>query len=558
MAKVCAMLPGPNQQQQQHDIPSTSTPAMPPPRRPRVREVSSRFMSPIVSSSSSGDLHVPSSKHAAASPLTTSLHHPHQQQRSQSAHRREMQSVEPLSYADENRLETARSLDTPFGSLNKNVHSLQKKQQQQHCDGLRSSCNNKLGLRNGNLPRSRPDTPIVHSRDRMSYRAHNSPRSTKIVTSAASTDAAKLVQMSGMTTGGLSEVVTSKCVRSLNLDTRCMENFAKNPPLSDSLETKTSTIADEESKCNSPVRVRNSKMRTLPDVRSSMPETDLLPSISSKLLAHSRDTPKISSFPCYRSLSSPLPSCEQQSFPGTAKSVYRPSSSGTCLPPHPSNAKVGAEGKKATKVSNQVEQVCSLRLLHNQYLQWRFANAKAEAAMNAQSVAAKKSLHATGARISELRDSVHKKRTELIKLKKEQTLSVVLEAQVPYLDEWSTVEDEYSTSLAGAINALRDTSLRLPIIGNVKADIEEVGGALKSASNVMELMSSHVEKYLPKGEEMATLILELAEVVNRERAMVYECGDLLSKTHSLQMIECSLRSQLLQLKRSTSHQANDK
>lgn len=38
----------------------------PPPRRPRVREVSSRFMSPVVSSSSSGDLHLLNAK----SPIT--------------------------------------------------------------------------------------------------------------------------------------------------------------------------------------------------------------------------------------------------------------------------------------------------------------------------------------------------------------------------------------------------------------------------------------------------------------------------------------------------------
>ncbi|KAL5724136.1 hypothetical protein ACHQM5_007436 [Ranunculus cassubicifolius] len=538
MAKVCAVSSESSQQQQ--GTSSTATPSMPPSRRPRVREVSSRFMSPIVTSSSSGDLHVPSSKHTA-SPST----HLNQQQRSHSAQRREAQLGGSGSYADENRLDTARSLDTPFGSLNRQTISLQKKHQQhQHCDGqqLRTLCNsNKFPMRGGNFTRSRQDTPIVHSRDRMTCKSQYSPRSSNVsVASVASTAAAKLVQMSGMSTDASLEA--PKCVRSLDLDPRNVEN----PSSSDTSESKTFLVTDQESRSSSPARFQNSRTRPLSDVRSSMPEKDMLPTISSKFLAHNRDTPKASAFPAYRSLNSPLPCFEQQP-PCAPKSVFRSSTSGMCLPPQPPN-KVGLEGKKGVKVSNNQEQVHLLRMLYNHHLQWRYANARAEAATNAQSIAATKSVHAIATKISELHDSVDKKRVEIRQLKKERNLSTVLEAQMPYLDEWSSLEGEYSTSLAGAIKALQDASIRLPIIGNVKANPTDVGKALSSAANMMELMSSFVSGFMPKGEEMDNLISELDRVVNQERALIEECGDLLSRTHALQVTECSLRGQLLQLK----------
>ena len=40
--------------------------------------------------------------------------------------------------------------------------------------------------------------------------------------------------------------------------------------------------------------------------------------------------------------------------------------------------------------------------------------------------------------------------------------------QMPYLDEWSTVAEDYSHSLSGVTDALLNLSLRLPISGGVK------------------------------------------------------------------------------------------
>ncbi|KAL5157847.1 Protein ENDOSPERM DEFECTIVE 1 [Glycine soja] len=284
-------------------------------------------------------------------------------------------------------------------------------------------------------------------------------------------------------------------------------------------------------------------------------------------------------------------------------------SGGLSLPPVPPQCgKPAVDVRKGKKGSSHQEDVHSLRLLYNRYLQWRFANAKAHSVMKAQQTesqvvssmiivlwlnrtrgyygglfdhelegfklcpllpcgccdwmrldaaiamaAIKKALYSQAMRISEMRDSVNKKRIELELLRRSKTLSTILEAQIPYLDEWSTMMEEYSVSITEAIQALVNASERLPVGGNVRVDVRQLGEALNSASKMMETMISNIQRFMPKAEETDISISELARVAGGERALVGECGDLLSKTYKSQLEECSLRGQLIQL-----HSVRDK
>lgn len=40
--------------------------------------------------------------------------------------------------------------------------------------------------------------------------------------------------------------------------------------------------------------------------------------------------------------------------------------------------------------------------------------------------------------------------------------------QIPYLDEWSTMMEEYSVSITEVIQALVNATVRLPVGGNVR------------------------------------------------------------------------------------------
>ncbi|XP_061965369.1 protein ENDOSPERM DEFECTIVE 1-like [Populus nigra] len=225
------------------------------------------------------------------------------------------------------------------------------------------------------------------------------------------------------------------------------------------------------------------------------------------------------------------------------------------LPPVGPCSKIPIDASRKTKkVSSHQEDVQSLKLLHNHYLQWRFVNAKAQASTQAQTSETERNLYSLGVKIAELYNSVKRKRVELGLLQRIKLLWTIIEAQMPYLDEWSAFETDYSVSLSEAIQALLNASLQVPISGNARADIREVGEALNSAAKLMDTIAFHIESLMPKAEETEHLISEVARVTGGERGLIEECGDLLSMTCNSQVKECSLRGQLIQFYQSRHNQ----
>ncbi|KAK9098971.1 hypothetical protein Syun_026016 [Stephania yunnanensis] len=123
-------------------------------------------------------------------------------------------------------------------------------------------------------------------------------------------------------------------------------------------------------------------------------------------------------------------------------------------------------------------------------VEWRYANAKAEATMNVQSHTVERSFYALLVKKkSEMHDSLQRKRIELGYLKKLEMLSSIMGAQMPYLDEWSTLECEYSSSLSGAIKALQDASVQLPIMNLLVSIRNEPGFPIEISENWVVLPS---------------------------------------------------------------------
>lgn len=313
-------------------------PPPPPQRRPRVREVSSRFMSPVASSSSSSTTSSSTSSSCGDLHLLTAKS-PHFKQQQQRSHRRQhdnSKETESLNSADENRLlETARSLESPF--------QFQRRHNQPRSLMKLFNDNNGSKLTGRYSNSSRADTPAVATS--FSSRSRGLQRST----SNTATAATKLLQ---------------------------------------SLSSQT---------CNSPQDLIDDNdtqsVKSLPDSRS---ETDMLPTVSPRFLAE-RNINRVNvaaDSPCWRSLN-----LSQNSLFSAIKGGEKPtpaisrsySSSvkigGVPLPPvpPPPQGKPGADAKKGRKAgSSHLEDVHSLKLLHNHYFQWRFANAKAEASLHAQ------------------------------------------------------------------------------------------------------------------------------------------------------------------------------
>ncbi|KAK8484190.1 hypothetical protein V6N13_080566 [Hibiscus sabdariffa] len=188
-----------------------------------------------------------------------------------------------------------------------------------------------------------------------------------------------------------------------------------------------------------------------------------------------------------------------------------------------------------------------LRLLYNRYLQWRFANAKADATFMTQKLSAEKYLWSARVATSDLRHSVMLKRLKLLLLRQKLKLTNILKGQIAYLEAWALLERDHFSSLIGATEALKASTLRLPIIGTAIADIQNLKNAVSSAGVVMQAITSSICTLSSKVEEMNSLVSKLESETTKERVLLEQCKDFLSAIAAIQVKDCSLRTHIIQL-----------
>ncbi|MFS7917717.1 putative QWRF family protein [Helianthus anomalus] len=126
------------------------------------------------------------------------------------------------------------------------------------------------------------------------------------------------------------------------------------------------------------------------------------------------------------------------------------------------------DNRKEKHVSDLKEAAQHLELLYNIQVQWQFANASAEAALDHQRKTAEKSLSDVWRAILELRDSLSSKKVDMTLLILQLKLYAVLYRQMAYIDEWASIQKEHESALFATTNDLQARSLSLPITGGVK------------------------------------------------------------------------------------------
>ncbi|XP_065880841.1 QWRF motif-containing protein 2-like [Euphorbia lathyris] len=215
----------------------------------------------------------------------------------------------------------------------------------------------------------------------------------------------------------------------------------------------------------------------------------------------------------------------------------------------PSILSFAADIRRSKSGEHRMVDVHFLRILYNRLLQWRFTNARADSALSVQRSNAETSLHNARIKTSELLESVRAKRTELQWLRQNLKIISILKGQIEYLEEMALIDKDFACSLSGAIEALQASTLRLPIVGGARADVQKVKDAVCSAVDVMQAMASSICLLLSKVGGVNSLVAELANVAANERAMLGQCNDLLSVISAMQVKECSLRTHFLQLER---------
>ncbi|XP_010265520.1 PREDICTED: AUGMIN subunit 8-like [Nelumbo nucifera] len=207
--------------------------------------------------------------------------------------------------------------------------------------------------------------------------------------------------------------------------------------------------------------------------------------------------------------------------------------------------------RKGKKAMNHIEEAHQLRLLYNRYLQWRYTNARADTALSVQRVTAERTLFNVWINTSDLWDSVTTKRIKLQQLRQELKLKSVLNEQLAYLEDWALLESDHLSSLSGAIEALEASTLRLPVTGGARGDIQTVKDAICSAVDVIQAMGSSICSLLSRVEGINHFVSELADIATQERAVLDECEDLLASTTAMQIEENSLRTHLIQLRQAS-------
>ncbi|CAL5383842.1 unnamed protein product [Camellia sinensis] len=217
----------------------------------------------------------------------------------------------------------------------------------------------------------------------------------------------------------------------------------------------------------------------------------------------------------------------------------------------PSILSFAADVRRGKVGENRILDAHLLRLLYNRHLQWRFMNARADAAMLVQKVTAEKSLYNAWVTTSKLRHSVKSKRVELQVLRKNLKLYSILKGQMLHLDDWDLIDRDHSISLSGAIEALESSTLRLPVVGGARADIQSVKDAISSAVDAMQVMASSICALLTKVDQVNSLASQLANITAKERGLLDQCKDLLSTLTALQAKDCSLRTHILQQRHTT-------
>ncbi|XP_058221196.1 QWRF motif-containing protein 2-like isoform X2 [Rhododendron vialii] len=196
---------------------------------------------------------------------------------------------------------------------------------------------------------------------------------------------------------------------------------------------------------------------------------------------------------------------------------------------------------------NRIGDAHVLRLMCNRHLQWRFFNARADVEIAYKKITREKSLYNAWVATLKLQRSVASKRAEIQLLQRSLKLYTILKGQMVYLNDWGLIDEDNSSSLSGAAKALESSTLRLPVVGGARANIQNVKDAIRSAVDVMQAMASSIVSLLPKVDKVNSLVSDLARVTSLERAFLEQCEDLLSMLTAVQVWHCSMRTHIIQL-----------
>uniref|UniRef100_A0A0E0D366 QWRF motif-containing protein 3 n=1 Tax=Oryza meridionalis TaxID=40149 RepID=A0A0E0D366_9ORYZ len=187
-----------------------------------------------------------------------------------------------------------------------------------------------------------------------------------------------------------------------------------------------------------------------------------------------------------------------------------------------------------------------MMMMHCRLLQWRFANAKAEAVSKNKLSIFEVEFMGAWARISELQGKVARRRVQLEKENLKIKLNSILSSQMRGLESWAQLESKHAVALDSTVVCTQAAICKLPLTNGAKIPLPSMGIILQQALDLTMTTKTIVRPFTPMAHDTTLLITELVAVAREEHALLQECLELLGRVSALQVEEESLRCHMLQ------------
>ncbi|XP_004306004.1 PREDICTED: QWRF motif-containing protein 3 [Fragaria vesca subsp. vesca] len=188
-----------------------------------------------------------------------------------------------------------------------------------------------------------------------------------------------------------------------------------------------------------------------------------------------------------------------------------------------------------------------LRLLHNRLMQWRYANARAEIVNENVADQAQGNFFSACDSLLKLRQSVLHKKLKLQKERLEMKLNLILHSQFKPLEEWGDTERQHMGAVSMMKECLHSVVCRVPLVEGAKVDTQLAAIHLRNASDYSASIKLILATFAPSAEQTGVLLSELAEVVAQEKLLSDGCLELCRSISALEMEERSLKCSIIQL-----------
>ncbi|XP_027343331.1 QWRF motif-containing protein 3-like [Abrus precatorius] len=193
------------------------------------------------------------------------------------------------------------------------------------------------------------------------------------------------------------------------------------------------------------------------------------------------------------------------------------------------------------------EVVHQLRMLHNRFIQWRFANARAQAVNENISHQAESNLMRAWDGLTKLQHSVLKKKIQFAREKLDMKITFVLYSQMKLLEAWGGMERQHVSAITATKECLHSVVCRVPLLEGARVNMQSTSIAIRHASDLTASIKSMLTTFSSSVDKTATMLSELAKIVAQEKQILEEFYDLFQTISIFELQERSMKCNVFQL-----------